>query len=151
MADLTADAPIRIKGQANTQRFQVDTSTAQTFYKGQPVIIDQSADTVNVTPYVDALVVAATDVFMGIAAEGKTFASGAKEATSLIELYIHDSIVGFKSAVYTNADLGAIVYMSDSGVLSATAADNPQIGVLEEVRDGYAWVRIVSPQVCTGA
>ena len=83
--------------------------------------------------------------------EGTTAASGAVEANSLVKVYIAPTIVGFKSAVYTNADLGATVYMSDSSVLSATAADNPQIGKLHRVEGGYAYVELVSPQVCTGA
>ena len=97
------------------------------------------------------MTVAATDVFVGIAAEGKTVASGAAETTE-ITCYVEPTIVGFKSAVYTNgADLGKTVYMSDSGTLSATVGDNPQIGILHLVRDGYAWVKLVSPQICTGA
>jgi len=41
--------------------------------------------------------------------------------------------------------------MSDSATLSATAADNPQIGKLLRVSDGYAWVRLSSPTICAGA
>lgn len=153
MADLTADAPLRIWGEATTERFHCNSSTAYTIYKGQPLIIDQDVDTLYATPYVDATVVAATDVFIGIAAEGKSVASGASEtdANSYIEAYVWPTIVGFKSTVFTNADLGKTVYMSDSSVLSTTAADNPQIGILHRVEDGYAFVQLTSPQVCTGA
>lgn len=151
MANLSSDAYLKIMGEAQLESWSLDTSTAQTVYRGQPLIIDQSADTVNLTPYVDATVVAATDVFMGIAAVGTTAASGASEATSLVNVYVGPTIVGFKSAVYTNADLGATVYMSDSGTLSATAADNPQIGKLHRVEGGYAYVELITPQVCTGA
>lgn len=151
MADLTANAYLKILGEEFFEEWALDTSTAQTVYRGQPMIVDQSADTVNLTPYVDGLTVAATDVFIGIAMEGTTAASGAVEANSLVKVYIAPTIVGFKSAVYTNADLGATVYMSDSSVLSATAADNPQIGKLHRVEGGYAYVELVSPQVCTGA
>ncbi len=153
MADLTADAPLRLWGEARTERFHCDSSSAFTIYKGQPLIIDQSVDTLYADPYVDATVVDPTDVFLGIAAEKKTVAASASEtnADSFVEAYVEPTIVGFKSAVFTNADLGKTVYMSDSGTLSTTAADNPQIGKLHRVEDGYAYVQLASPQVCTGA
>lgn len=152
MADLTANAPLRFKGEAVTVKRYIDTAAARTIYRGQPLIVDQDVDaTGNVVQYVDSVVVAATDVFMGIAAEGKTVASGAAENTE-IEMFVEPSIVGFKSAVFTDgADLGKAVYMSDSGTLSTTAADNPQIGILESVEDGYAYVKLRTPQICTGA
>ena len=150
MADLTSDAYIKTKGDLVTQRYFIDTSVAQVFFKGQPVIIDQDVDSLNATPYVDAVVVAATDVFIGIAQEGKTTLASAAETTE-ISVYVTPSVIGFKSAVFDNADLGKIVYMSDSGVLSETAADNPQIGILESVEDGFAFVRLTAPQICAGA
>jgi len=152
MADLTADAPIRILGEATVERFFLDTAAARTVYKGQPMIVDQDVDaTGNIVQFVDAVVVAATDVFMGIAAEGKVVALGDPETTE-IELYVEPTIVGFKSAVYTaGADYGKTVYMSDSATLSSTAGDNPQIGTLYKVEDGYAYVALKTPQICTGA
>jgi len=153
MADLTVDAALRVAEQGQMRKWGVDSSTAQTIYKGQPIILDISADTVYVTPYVDALTVAADDIFIGIAAEGKSVASGATEAadSNRLLMYAHNTVLGFKSTVYTDADVGDTVYMSDSGTLSATAADNPQIGVLDHVHDGYCFVRLGSPQVTTGA
>lgn len=152
MADLTSDAPIRILGEVTTQRYTLDTSVARTVYKGQPMIVDQSVDaTGNVVQFVDAVVVVATDVFVGIAAEGKTVAAGAPETTE-IECFVEPTIVGFKSSVFTDgADLGKTVYMSDSGTLSTTATANPQIGKLVKVQDGYAFVQLITPQICTGA
>jgi hypothetical protein len=41
--------------------------------------------------------------------------------------------------------------MSDSGTLSTAAADNPQIGKVHRVEDGYVYVRLSTPQICTGA
>ncbi len=151
MADLTGNAYLKILGEATIEQWNLDSSAAQTVYKGQPMIIDQSEDTVNIRAFVTATTVAATDVFVGIAAEGTTVALSASELTSLLNVYVGPTIVGFKSAVYTNADLGATVYMSDSGTLSATAADNPQIGKLHRVEGGYAYVELITPQVCTGA
>lgn len=150
MADLTFDAQLRLLGESKSEKFHMDTSAAQTVYKGQPIMIDQDVDTVNAVGFVDATVVAATDVCLGIAAEGKSVAAAAAETTEL-EVYVWPSIVGFKSSVFTNADLGKTVYMSDSGTLSATAADNPQIGTLHKVEDGYCYVALTTPQVCGGA
>ncbi len=151
MADLTKDAPLRILGEAFMEEWPLDSNAAQTVYKGQPMYTVPGTDPDNLLAFEDADVVAATDVFIGIAANGETIAAGATEGSKKINVYVWPTIVGFKSTVYTNANLGATVYMSDSGTLSATAADNPQIGKLHRVMDGYAFVQIVSPQVCTGA
>lgn len=154
MADLTADAQIRIHGQEYTHKFVIDSAAAYTIYKGQPLIVDQDVDaTGNLVPFTDGLTVAATDVFMGIAAEGLTVASGATQnlPTTGIEAWIEPTIVGFKSAVFTNGQHnGATVYMSDSATLSAVASDNPKIGTLQFVEDGYAYVKLITA-VCTGA
>ena len=152
MANLTADRYLRILGEAHTELWILDNSAAQTVYAGQPMIIDQSDHTVNLRAYVDATVVAATDVFLGIAVEGKVVATTTLETLQNgIQVYVWPTIIGFVSAVYTNADLGATVYMSDSSVLSATAADNPQIGKLHRVEGGFCYVQLITPQVCTGA
>lgn len=156
MANLTADAPLRIWGEPKIDRYHMDSSTAQTAYKGGPLLINQSLDTLYARRWEDGTgegVVAATDVFLGIAAEGKVVAASASETDgkSLIAAYVQPTIVGFKSTVFTNADLGATVYMSDSNVLSTTAADNPVIGTLARVEDGYCYVRLATPAVCTGA
>jgi hypothetical protein len=151
MADLTYDADIRIKGPAHTEIFTCDSSAAQTIYKGQPLIFN-ATDTVNAVAYVNSVNVAATDVFIGIAAEGKTVAASAKESDQTIEVYVGPTIVGFKSTVYTvNSSLGDTVYMSDSGTLSATYSDNPQIGTLYLIEDGYCYVKLCAPQICTVA
>jgi len=155
MADLTENAYIKILGEARFEEWYLDVSAAQTIYQGQPMIIDQSVDTVNLRAYVDATAVVATDVFIGIAYKiepgGYAVATTDSETIKRVYVLTWPTIVGFKSAVYTNADLGKTVYMSDSAVLSATATANPQIGKLHRVEDGYAFVQLISPQVCTGA
>src|SRR3972149_1851455 len=117
MTDLTMDAPLRFKGEAKLEKFTLDSSGAATWYKGQPMIIDQDVDAENVRGFVTATVVAATDVFVGIAAEKKVVAAADVE-TNEIECYTYPSIVGFKDSTLTNADLGKTIYMSDSGTLS---------------------------------
>lgn len=152
MADLTKNASLRIMGEGYTQEFILDNSAAQTVYKGSPMILDLSEDTLYPRAYVDATVVAATDVFVGIAAEGViSVATTDTEGSKKVMVWVGPTIVGFKSAVFDDADLGKTVYMSDSGTLSETAADNPQIGKLHRVLDGYAFVELTAPQICTGA
>lgn len=148
MADLTKNAPLRFWNEPQSERWVLDNSVAQHVYRGQPMIIDQSADTVYPRGFVDATEVANTDIFVGIAAEEKEVATTDTETDNEIEIYTWPSIVGFQSAVFTDADVGDTVYMSDSGTLTATPDDNPQIGKLHRVVDGYAYVQIVSPQIC---
>lgn len=151
MADLTSNAYLKVLGEAHTEKWVLDNSTAQTIYKGQPMIIDQSVDTAYLRGYLDATVVATTDVFIGIAAEPQTVATTDAETSNEIEVYVWPTIVGFKSAVFAQADCGKTVYMSDSATLSTTAGANPQIGKLHKVEGGFAFVQIISPTVCAGA
>jgi len=150
MADLTANAPLRILGELKTEKFALDSSAAQHPYKGSPMILDLSEDTLLPRAFLNATVVDVADVFVGIALEEETVEAAATE-NQFIELAVGPTIVGFKSTVFDNADLGKTVYMSDSGTLSETAADNPQIGKLHIVRDGYAFIELTAPQICANA
>jgi len=151
MADLTASANLRFLVES-TELFNVNTAYAITIFKGQPMLLDLSSDSLNATPFVDSRVVAPTDVCLGIAAEKKVIAAGDSEGDdNRLAVYTSPSIIGFKSAVFTKADVGKTVYMSDSGTLSTTAADNPQIGKLYKVEDGFAYIQLTTPQICTGA
>jgi hypothetical protein len=150
MADLTQDSPIRLLGTAFTEKFPIDTAAARTFYKGQPVMIDQDVDAAHVVQYVTALATAIDDVCVGIAAEKASVAIGDPE-TTYIETYVGPSIIGFPSGVFGVADIGKTVLMSDSGTLSITTLENPIIGKLVNVKDGYAYVKLTTPIVCTTA
>jgi hypothetical protein len=153
MAALTSDQPLRIWGPAYTRKLILDTSQAQAVFKSEPLIIDQSADTVNASPVHDKThpVVAATDVMLGVAVEGKSVASGDPETLkdAGIEAYVEPTMVGFKSAVFTNADIGKTAYWED-GVLSSTAGDTAMLGTIQFVEDGYCYVKIVTA-ICSGA
>ena len=151
MADLTKDAPIRVWGKAYTDKWVLDNSAAQTIYKGQPMILDVSEDTVYVRGFLDATVVDAADIFIGIAAEAATVATGDTETDNEIEIIVGPSIVGINGSTFTDADVGDTMYMSDSKTLSATADDNPKLGKLFRVKDGYQYVLLDTPSVCTGA
>lgn len=156
MANLSANAPLRVWGEAHTEAIEMDNAAQLTVYKGHPVIINASVDTLYAVDWDDGTgegVVDPADVFMGIAAEGKViktaYAEGSPDAR--VECYVEPTIIGFKSTVFTNANLGDTVYMEDSATLSATAADNPQLGTVARVEDGYVYVRLRTPVVCSGA
>ena len=151
MADLTAAAYLKFWGEATTDKWILTTSSAQTIYKGQPMYLDINADTVYVLGFLDSQTVAADDIFVGIAAESvPTVASGASETTE-VTVYMEPTIVGFPGTVFTDADVGDPVYMSGSASLSATVADNPVLGKLVRVKDGFQYVRLSSPTICAGS
>jgi hypothetical protein len=155
MTALTKDASLRIKGVPHTEIFTLDSSAAQTIYKGQPIMLG-CTDTVNGVGFiaVDNPEVDATDVFIGIAAEGKTVVAASVEANQTIELYVGPTILGFKSSVFTTlSQLGLGVYMTDSGTLALVASvdDAVWIGTLWVIEDGYCYVKLSAPQICSGA
>ena len=151
MADLTANASLRFFGEITSEVWTLNNSASQTIYTGHPMILDISADTVYARGYVDATTVAADDIFLGIALAPKAVATADTEVDNTLEIATQPTIVGFAGSVFTDADVGDTMYMSDSSTLSATAADNPQLGVLVRVEDGYQYVRLASPVVTTGA
>lgn len=151
MADLTANANLRLLGDAVfSEKWYLNTSVANQIYKGQPAMLDVSVTGLYITPFVAALTVVPTDVCLGIAAMGAKVALG-DPLTTEIEVYVGPSVVGFVSAVFTTADLGKTVYMSDSGTLSAVAGAHPLLGTLIKVEDGYCYVRLSTPALNSGA
>lgn len=158
MAAITKDQGFRVHGHAEyTHKFVMDSSIAQTWYKGEAVIIDQSADTVNVTPVHDIThpVVAATDVFMGIAKEGGAFVISTPETLEKagVECWVEPTVLGFlnnTSITNTSAGLGAYLSEGNQILLVAGVADVPYIGIIQFVEDGYVYIKLVT-QVCTGA
>ena len=150
MTDLSMDAALRLKGEARTEKFIIDTAAGMTIYKGQPLLIIALGDTTNVTGFINSVNVAAADVCVGIAAEQKTVVTGAAETTE-IEAYTWPSIVGFPDTTLTSEDLGKAVYMSDSATLSLTAGDNPYLGKVFKADDDYVYVALGTPLVCSGA
>ena len=104
MADLTADAPLRFKGELVRERWVMDNSASQDVYKGTPMILDIGTDTVYVRGFLDATTVDAADIFIGIALERKEVATGDTETDNVINIAVQPSVVGFKSSVFTDAD-----------------------------------------------
>lgn len=145
MADLTRDSYFLLRFPATTHQevYQVDTSVAQTIYKGQPMIIDQDVDNLNLTPFTSSVTLATGDVFVGFAAFGKKIDAGTREDSvdASIEV-VTSGEIGFKSGVFTNSDIGKAVYMEDSGTFTLTSTANLKVGVLRRVIDGVAYIDI---------
>ena len=150
MADLSANAPLRFYSARlkHSEKWVLDNSAAQTIYKGHPMILDRSEDEVYPRGFLDATTVDSADIFIGIAAEDKAVATGDTETDNEILIWIAPTIIGFKSAVFTDADVGDQVFMSDSSTLSATTTSNPEIGKIHRVVDGYCYVQLVTPFIC---
>lgn len=148
MTALSADAPLRFKGEAKYEIFILDTSRTQKIYKGGGLVIDQNVDSLLVQS-AEGVTMVTGDVFIGIAAEAKTVLVGDQERAE-IQVFTWPSIVGFKNATLTNADLGKVVSMSDTNTLVVTAPGAyPRIGKLFKVEDGYAYVELDSPFIQT--
>ena len=153
MADLTAAADLRVLGEAYTEKWLLDTSIARTIYKGTPIMIDQSADTVNASHWVSTVTTLVADVFLGIAAENKSVTLAADQKT-YIEVYTYPTILGFKSTVFTDgADNGLGVFMSDNATLVGVAGASgvPELGIVHLVKDGYCYVALNTPFICVNA
>lgn len=148
MTALSADAPLRFKGEVKTEIFILDTSRTQKIYKGGGIIIDQNVDSLLVQS-AEGVTMVTSDVFIGIAAEAKSVIAADFENVE-IQVFVWPSIIGFKDAVLTNASLGKVVSMSDTATLSVAAVGAyPRIGKLFKVEDGYAYVELDSPFIQT--
>ncbi|OPZ08285.1 MAG: hypothetical protein BWZ07_03183 [Alphaproteobacteria bacterium ADurb.BinA280] len=150
MAELTQgrDLSNRRPSALFTERFNVDTSVARSIYRGQPVILDKSVDTVNIVGWVAAVtLVTAADVFIGIANENITVAAGDLEVTKEIDV-ITDGEVGFQSAAFTDADVGKTVVFTDSGTLAVGTGSATQCtaGKIARVANGYVYVQLTTRQ-----
>jgi hypothetical protein len=149
MTVLSADAPLKFRGEPKTEKYILDTAAAQIIYRGVPLMIDDNSDTEHVV-ISSAITVTTSDCFVGIAAEGRSVAAGTleREETAGIEVYVEPTIIGFKSTVFTLDEIGKVVSMSDTGALVAgTGGTYPRIGKLFKVEDGYAFVQLETPWV----
>jgi hypothetical protein len=150
MTVLAQDLSIVIRGEGYSEKnIALDTSAAQVVYKGMALIIDQSVDTTHAV-IADAVTCVDGDVFLGIAA-GKSNVAISDPETTYPEYYTWPTILGFVSAVFTNADIGKSVYVSAytaAGItLSASNGAYPKIGTLWCVENGYAFIQLDKPTV----
>lgn len=150
--NLTANWPLKFLGEGKTEKFILD-AVASHIYQGSPMMLDDNGDTDHVI-LSQNITVATSDVVVGIAAEEKiTKVGDPEDEIHSIELYVRPTIIGFKSAaspVFTMADVGKVVSMDGTGVLTASAASTkPRIGHLFKVEDGYDYVALETPYIMT--
>jgi len=147
---MTEDRALRFLGEPTSIRCVLDNSSAYTIYKGEAGVLDQTGDTSYPIAQKE-ITVAAADICIGIAAEQCEVKTSDREKDNVIEFYTWPSIVGFKSTVFDLTDLEATVYQDGDGLLTATAADNPEIGTVFWVENGWVYVKLSTPTICTGA
>jgi hypothetical protein len=140
MADQARDRYVeeRFAQLGKSELYVVDTSASRSIYSGRPVIIDISVDPVNIVPFLGTVVLAAGDIFAGIALEPATVALGDQE-TAEIAVKTQGEL-GFIATGFTAADEGKPIYMSDNDVLTLTAGANLLIGKVARVLDGKVYV-----------
>lgn len=152
MANISQDTPLRFKGEVKTENFILDTLAAQIVYRGVGLVIDQNVDAEYA--HIANLALVSGDVFLGIAAHGKSVQAGDPERAESagVEVIVEPSIVGFKMSNYgtfTNTNVGTVICMSDTGTLTATPGAYPRIGKIFKIEDGYVFVQLETPWVMT--
>lgn len=154
---LTADAPLRFRWDQKlfVEKWVLDNSANQTVYRGTPMMLDVSEDTVYPRIFATGSV-ANSDSFIGVALEGKVVLTTDTETDNVIKIAGPGSVVGFKSTVFTDADVGKAVGFSDTDTLVAVAitggANNRcPAGHLLRVENGYAYVKFLDyPPIVSG-
>ena len=144
MADRTRNAMLRKLYPKKLVEFPwvLDNSAAQTVYRGCPMMIDPTTDTLYAVVYKDSVTKATGDVFLGIADAPITIATTETEGDVEVDLIV-SGLVGFLNDFsFTNADSGKPVYFSDSQVLTTTAGSNLLVGKILYVENGYVFVNI---------
>ena len=145
----SANQPLRFwKDTQNLDSIVLDNSSAQTIYRGHALILDQNVDAIYAVLFDSNVTLATGDVILGIAWEPFTVLAADTETDNVIKYATWGSIPGFlmsQFGTFTDADMGDVVYLSDSGTLTVTAGSNLKIGVIHKVEDGYVYVRLTTP------
>ena len=146
---LAANIPLQFWGDVKTELWVCDSSSAQVVYQGMAMMIDVNVDTVYAR-IADGVTAANNDIFLGVSNGYVNIASGdAEDSKHQVEMIVGPSIVGFPSTAVTDADVGKTIYASaytSTGVtLSASIGTYPALGKLHRVKDGYAFIELVTP------
>jgi len=158
MADLSKDRGLRLgPGEHHIREWVLDNSAAQTVYKGQPMIIDNSEDTVYLRGWIDATALTSSDRFVGINASAQVDVATTDTETDNKVDVIMSGLVGFPTSTVTDADAGEMATMTDSSLVvagSGAGANNLEIGYVAYVEDSYVYVALNgrcggAPTLCT--
>lgn len=146
MTVLSSGEPLKFLGETSSEVFDLTLGVYPvTIYRGTPMIIDQSVDATAITT-MDGVTAVDGDVFVGIAAHD-VIVPEVQTVAPKVEVYTWPTIVGFKSTVAADDDMGKPIYKSDSGTLTLSNGAYPSIGKVFRVRDGYVYVLLDPPTV----
>lgn len=151
MATLAQNINLQFWGEPKTELWVLDSSSAQVVYQGVAMMIDATADTVNAR-IADGVTAVDGDVFLGISNGYVNIASGdTEDSKHQVEILVGPSIVGFPSTAVTDADVGKTIYASAFTATGITLGTSngafPALGKLHRVKDGYAFIELVTPAV----
>jgi len=143
MTDLSKNLYIRGFGKLQIEKFILDNSTAQEVFEGAPLFIDIGTDTSYPRIYASGVTLATGDAFLGIAAEYVNVLTTDTESDNKIDVIRPPSIVGFADVnSLTRANIGDLIYFSDTGTLTTTAGSDLQAGYIHEVVGGWVYIKL---------
>lgn len=143
MTDLSANLYLKPFGEAQIERMPLDVSAAQTVYEGAPLFMDISEDTSYPRLFDSGVTLATGDAFIGFAAEKKVIAATDTEGVDTeIDIIRPPSIIGIANTSYTRANIGDLIYCSDSGTLTTTSGTNLQVGYIHEVTSTHVFIKL---------
>lgn len=144
MADLSRNQNLRFTKPAPfVRKWVLDNSAAQHPYRGSPMMLDASEDTIYARVFDSNVTETTGDVFLGVSLGEVDVATTDTETDNVAEIAML-GIVGFvNNFSLTDADAGKAVYFSDEGTLTTTANSNfGPAGYIIGVEDGYVYVNI---------
>src|SRR5581483_376685 len=140
MANMTADVQRLSKNESNPIAYGVKGGVAATIYKGG-IILQDVSDSQYAQKHQSTITAAATDVFLGIAAEGISVAASDADGAKTVRVW-RKGVFAFAKGALTIGDRGKAVYASDDHTITLTSTNNLWIGYLVDVDSTYAWVEI---------
>lgn len=143
MTDLSVNLYSKAFGDLHTEKMVLDNSAAQEVFEGAPMIMDVSEDTSYPRLFDSGVTLATGDSFVGFAAEYCNVETTDTETDNEIDIIRPPSIIGFADVnSLTRANIGDLIYMSDSGTLTTTSGSNLQIGYIHEVYDTKVYIKL---------
>ena len=143
MTDLSVNLYTKAFGELSTEKMVLDNSAAQEVFEGAPLFIDISEDTSYPRLFDSGETLATGDAFIGFAAEYCSVLTTDTEVDNAIDIVRAPSIIGFADVnSLTRANIGDLIYVSDSGTLTTTSGTNLQVGYIHEVKDGWVFIQL---------
>lgn len=143
MTDLSVNLYSKAFGVLHTEKMVLDNSAAQEVFEGAPMFIDIGTDTSYPRLFDSNVTLATGDAFVGFAAEYCNVATTDTETDNKIDIVRPPSIIGFADVnSLTRANIGDLIYCSDSGTLTTTSGSNLQVGYIHEVYGSVVYIKL---------